>query len=581
MIRPGLLPGFLPLILPALLLLCSQAGEPAVKGETGTPPRWKSALGGAVIGFPSVQAETIAVVCDGGNLKTYSRQGTFLWDYFARAKLTPHITRSREGTSYICTVNGIFIAVNRAGRELWRLDLGAPLAFPPLVGWDGRIFIPGEGRISCYTASGYPLWGRDLGSPLALAPQGDKQGGLLMVLENGEILRVGPFGELRSRQLDRIPALVLPQGLGNADEEGDRILVFYQDGEAEQIRWGEAGRDAPGPRRLAALPAPPLAAAGKDGLAALTLRDGRVLLISGTDGSLLWTGESHIAVQGKGGAAAEMIFDERGIYVLSRSGASGFTRDGRRLWLLHLEGVAAIPAFGDDGLLFAGGEDWILYGYQVEERTKPGKRTLYGPAPEGSYGMGNPPPSPWADYLLSLDEGAVEAQLDRIEEALRRGRIGEEEGAFTASLMEISGVLQRRPWISPVRPPIHLRQRSRAARLLGYIGSRETIPFLAELFRRDPESLVKAAAAEAIGRIGVDPEGAALRAFSAVLHAGGPAAQDERVLTAIAAAAGALCRFSGPPLSEAGLRILNALAENDYTAAVQDQARQEIRRLRR
>jgi outer membrane protein assembly factor BamB len=274
-----------------------------------------------------------------------------------------------------------------------------------------------------------------------------------------------------------------------------------------------------------------------------------------------------------------MIFDERGIYVLSRSGASAFTGDGRRLWLLHLEGVAAIPAFGDDGILFAGGEDWILCGYQVEERAKPGKRSLYGPAPEGSYGMGNPPPSPWAEYTLSLDEGAVDAQLDRIEEAVRLGRIGEDEGTFTAYLMEISGVLRQRPWLSPYRSPIRFRQRSRAARILGYIGSRETIPFLAELFRRDPEVLVKAAAAEAIGRIGVDPEGAALRAFSEALRSGDDG--DGRVLTAIAAATGALCRFSGPPLSEAGLRILNALAENGYPAAVQDHARREIRGLRR
>jgi outer membrane protein assembly factor BamB len=402
-----------------------------------------------------------------------------------------------------------------------------------------------------------------------------------MVLGNGEILRMSPFGEVRSRQLRAIPAAVLPLGMGKTPEAGDSILIFYKDAEVELIRWGEGGRELPGPRQFPALPGTLLAAAGKDGLAALTLSDGRVLLISGADGSLLWTGESHIAVRGKPGEAAVMIFDERGIYVLSRSGASGFTEDGRRLWLLHLEGAAAIPAFGDDGILFSGGEDWILSGYQVEERAKPGKRSFYGPAPEGNYGMGNPPPSPWAEYLLSLDEEALEAQLDRIERAVRLGRIGEEEGVFTAYLMEIAGVLHRRPWISPTRPPIHFRQRSRASRLLGYIGSRETIPFLAELFRREPEALVKAAAAEAIGRIGVDPEGTALRAFSAALHSGGPAVKENQVLTAIAAATGALCRFSGPPLSEAGLRILDTLMENGYSAAVQEQARREIRTLRR
>jgi hypothetical protein len=78
-------------------------------------PIWRQALGGAVMGAPSVQAETVATVCEGGTLKTYSRFGNPLWSYFARGRLSPYVSQSPEGTSYICRTNGIFIAVNRSG----------------------------------------------------------------------------------------------------------------------------------------------------------------------------------------------------------------------------------------------------------------------------------------------------------------------------------------------------------------------------------------------------------------------------------------------------------------------------------
>ena len=143
------------LLLGAFLLsgLSAQTGEtgpgapliqdhpPAGTKPPGTDPLWRQALGGAVIGIPVTQAESVVVVCDGGNLKAYSRQGRLLWDYFARGRLSPFITRSREGTSYICRTNGTLIAVNRSGRELWQIP-GSPLTAPVLVGWTAGSLFP-------------------------------------------------------------------------------------------------------------------------------------------------------------------------------------------------------------------------------------------------------------------------------------------------------------------------------------------------------------------------------------------------------------------------------------------------------
>jgi outer membrane protein assembly factor BamB len=140
-------------LLAGLIQNAAAQSEETAAEAVSTTPIWRQALGGAVIGLPSVQAGSVTVVCDGGNLRTYSAQGTFLWDFFAQGRLSPFVSRSPEGTSYICRTNGILMAVNRSGRELWRINLGEPITAAILIGWDGRIFVPCSARIRCFTAS--------------------------------------------------------------------------------------------------------------------------------------------------------------------------------------------------------------------------------------------------------------------------------------------------------------------------------------------------------------------------------------------------------------------------------------------
>jgi outer membrane protein assembly factor BamB len=302
------------------------------------------------------------------------------------------------------------------------------------------------------------------------------------------------------------------------------------------------------------------------------LADGRFLLVSIGEGRILWTGESHLRsgeVPANSPGEISLLYDERGIYVFSKTGATAFAEDGRRLWTMRFRGAAAIPALSDDGLLFSGGSDWILYAYKVEDRVREGQQSFYGPAPEGNYGLGSPP----ADYYFRSEETFLAQELVTIAAAIQEGRVGEDEPAYAAYLMKTVGMPANNSGFD-FHPVVNIQRRVEALRLLGFIGSRETIPFLANVFSRDREPLIKAAAADAIGRIGVDPERTALRAFTEVLLY--PFSQDERVLMAMATAVGALCRFSGPPLSNAGIGILGILAGEGMPTAVRIQVRREL-----
>jgi outer membrane protein assembly factor BamB len=557
------------------LLAQSRTAEPPVSAE----PVWEQDLRGDVIGLPFLQAESAVVVLKQGQVKSYSRLGNWLWTYQAGEELTPHVTRSREATSYICTVTGTVIAINRVGRELWRLNLGSPITAPIVVGWDGRLFIPVGNKLYCRTASGYSLWMRDLGSPVFVSPILDHRGGLAMVLDNNEFVLVSHLSHVERFQLREKPLHIVPL---EVTEGKDSFYLFYASGAINRIY--RDGNFALTSESLPALSQTPAAAINWKEHAAVTLRDGTVQLLSVPDARVLWTGSSHEtrAERGEGNLGpywASMQFDERGVYMLSVKGVTGFrTSDGNRLWILRITGAAAIPSFSDEGYLYSGGTDRILHAYRIEERKRNVPRSLYGPMPEGSYGLGNPPPSSWDQLGNSrFDPVIVKTMHDTVEAAIKQGQIGEDETDYVAYLMEMAGI-SLSPTYSPVRPQLQIGERAEFIRLLGYLGSRETVPFLATLFSRDPEPIIKSACCEALGRIGVDPGGDAIRAFTFLL-APDNATQDPSTLMAAATATKNLCRFSGPPLSDAGIQLLRAFLATDFPARVKRHASAELESL--
>jgi outer membrane protein assembly factor BamB len=449
---------------------------------------------------------------------------------------------------------------------------------PVVKGWDGRIFAITEKKVSCYAATGTLLWYKILDQAIVLPPLADKQGGLLLVLANAELLQLDGFGNTRSHLLPRVPAVLVPLAgplryKDSSGQEGSEIttplLMLYQNGEIHGY-----GGDYPS---FPLLPDVPVAAVSRDDQVAITLKHGQVLLLSLNGGEFLWTGESTSSDQEdleEPGEITEalMIYDERGIYMLSQTRAVGFTPAGQRKWFIRIIGASAIPNFSDEGVLYSGGNDWVLYAYRLEYQSRSPQQSLYGSLPDGTYGLGA---SIHAVPSVPLSEAGVRNSLAMITLALQEGRVGKREPEFTAYLMRVIGSVRSNLKSSILHPPVDFRQRSEAVKLLAWLGSAESISFLAAQFSREPEPLVQAVIAEAIGRIGVDPEGLALKAFSRGVF---PPAQvtDEQTLAAIAAAVGALCRFSGPPVSQTGIPLLIALAGYEHSPLVRKQALQQI-----
>ncbi|MCL2266352.1 MAG: PQQ-binding-like beta-propeller repeat protein [Treponema sp.] len=526
-------------------------------------PFWRQALGGTVLSIPSVQAQSAVVALDGGNIRAYSASGTSLWNYYAGGRISPYVTRSREGSTYFSRTSGVFIALNRAGRELWRRNLDGPLCAHAVTGWDGRLFVPTNGKIYCYTSSGTLLWTRILDSAFTIAPKLDRNGGIIFALGSRNVYSLDPFGNSKVWPLAGTPAAIV-----SLDQR--EIVVFYADGTIEQLgyaeEWYMSALGDSHSSALPALPARPLAAAAMGNNIAVTMSDGRTALVSIDDRTVAWTGDSHIRESTRAGTEQEvqMLFDERGIFVFNLNGATCFSHDGRRLWYTLLANSAAMPAFGNDGILYSGGRDWVFYAYKIEDRALQEKVSLYGPLPEGTYGMGRP--GIFNTFGIPLTDSETKAKIDQIAAGISAGAVGINEPEWTSFLLTTSAG----------RNPLQLRLA--AIDLLGKIGSQETIQWLVNIFMNDSEPFIKAAAANAIGDIGVDPQGIAIQAF--LFFVVRSSTRDDFVLSAVASATGALCRFSGPPLSDSGIRILTLLSANTQPFMTRRQAVLEIESLR-
>jgi outer membrane protein assembly factor BamB len=142
-------------------------------------------------------------------------------------------------------------------------------------------------------------------------------------------------------------------------------------------------------------------------------------------------------------------------------------------------------------------------------------------------------------------------------------------------MMEMIGFFLNDPHYSPARPSVRPPERIKLIGLLGQIGSRETVPFLWNIFDRDREPAIKAACANAIGAIGVDPTGRSFVSYDFRVTPNNPNIDPYLVLAATASIA-KLCRFSGPPLAPDGIRILRYFSNlpsisNQLKAQIRDE----------
>jgi hypothetical protein len=208
-------------------------------------------------------------------------------------------------------------------------------------------------------------------------------------------------------------------------------------------------------------------------------------------------------------------------------------------WALDIIGAAALPAYNEDGLVIVGGQNWILAAYRVEDPPSVPVK------PPETYKL--------ARRIASTDGVSSDlVSIEGITAALDRGTVGADEWIFASFLMAISQTT-----VVPRLPAAVIEERVAALTLLGRLGSTEYMPFLVDILYHETVPAIKAAAARAIGTIGIDRDG---RAMNALMNEALPIfpLSDPFVANAVVDAVGKLILINGPPAYNQGAAILSA-----------------------
>jgi outer membrane protein assembly factor BamB len=233
------------------------------------------------------------------------------------------------------------------------------------------------------------------------------------------------------------------------------------------------------------------------------------------------------------------------IAVLSTTSVSTYLSNGTLLWRFTLNRAANLPAYDANGIIYSGGQDWLLYAYQ--------------PSPL------SPIASPRQNLAYSLDAAPPNRlSTATIRAALGSGNLGANEAAYSTWLRTRAGTTSNSTQV-----------RMEACLLLGQVGSPENLNFLANLFMNDRDSQVRASAAEAASLIGLDKDKIMMNAIAATLSSDSSQVDDTVLIAAINASA-AICRFTGPTVSNELALILVMAYSRARSNAVQNAAKVQM-----
>ena len=537
-------------------------------------------VGGVVTTGPVVGGTMVWFISDSRTLYVLDSAGRAIGRRSITYRRVAFIACDPFGRAVIPEEPSMLTMINRAGQTVWTLDLGVPAAGssasgpsairPPAFGPDGRLYVLVGRFLSAYAPNGRRLWRAELPQEAVGSVSAGPGGGPVLMLADGSIRLWSQDGEPVWSYSTEFP----PSGALSAAAQ-ERLLVADDQAVAFALPDGRMFRlDAQG-QLLWSSKAPSLPAV-------IALGPENTCLVAGRDGSLSKLGPAGLVwrTTPKPGfvapGAALAVFDSR--YVLTwKGGAVSYGTDGGFYRELSIRNPATAPTLAPGGTVFSGGVDWIMYAYRFE-------RGLPGPKASSVPGLDRQAirqaareEALWTPGGMS-DDVLLNGLAD-IENSLKSGTIG---GSAESAILYAAAVALgdfEAPFgsgaVNPGPVPRGPLPRAMACQALGAFGSPRALPVLVQVFQRDPEPVVRAAAASAVAAIGLDPGGLAQEAFARAASEG----LDLRTAGAVIDAIEGLYRSNGALDNLAGALALARLAGGNYPRDLRARAETALRRV--
>lgn len=521
-------------------------------------------VGGLVSSGPTIEAGRVWLLSDSKVLYVMTVDGVAIGRRELTERRSAFLVADGYGRAAVSAGLTGLALINKAGQEVWRVDLGAAPSGAPVFASDGRVFISSGSVLIGLAPNGTRLWNAPLeahpSAPLVIGPGG----GPAVALKDGSLSLYSADGLALGSVMLRGPAVALASSSRS-------LCAAMGDGSLAIFRVDDSGSILSAMPLGTGLGSKPLGLSwGRDGFYALG-SDGTLMAI-GSDDKESWRSLTRL----DGGPVALEAFDGL-VVTLTKSAVRSHGADGYAYRTLVLSNTVSLPAIAPNGSVFAGGADWILYAYRFERSLVREPAPRVPPIDLEAIDAVAKEEALWS--ISPYDDSIVMERLYNIEKNEKSGTIARGDRQSLAYAAAVAMGRMEAPFASGARvtgpSPRGALPRVYACGLLGWMGLPQAVSVLVDVFKNDPEPSVRAAAAMAVGSIGLDPEGRALGAFAMASERD----LDSRTASAIVDAIDGLYRASGALDDRSGILALLRIAGGDHPHDIKSKARKVLSRI--
>ena len=501
---------------------------------------WKKPTGGRVLSVSSSHRyRWFYALSEDRSIHCITPSGVLLWQS-ERLPYRPvgDITVGPDESLYVHTTRGEIYAINPAGKVVWSVGLSGPLVGNITIGTDGMLYyVTTAGIAAGRTHLGKLVWRKELdGRPLTpLEYNGD--GRLRVLMQDAAILTLDMDGELVAEAHPELPEGSLGSGPRLlCDEKGiymgysNRIAVFDSDGAA---RWEKRLDGSLTDCRLT------------DELVAIGTERGVIYAFHKDTGDTVWTARIPDTVR-----FLQVPDYPIGIWVVNGRYSTYLigSESGEIEESFLTPAPEAQPFISDEGGLYIGGEDWVVYRFNHSGLEAWGREGIKKKSRDQSE---HQEPDGKILYTREILQAADrDAYLDLIDTLASDLDSLPPDAQYHSALESVHELLGTGV-LNPVRRDGFIindfpEVRVRSARLLSEFGNLKSRDILIRMLRYDWDRAVSEEIISAIGELRSDPDGLVMDLVYQLLHSGKiPLNEDPATADTIIECVDKICRYGG------------------------------------
>jgi len=519
---------------------------------------WRYPAAGRIITvLGSSRDEIVYFLCEDRNLYAVTAGGVPLWKSYLGGKPADFLTEGPDGTVYVLLQNHSLLAVNPPERIIWESqELGPPAAVPK-VDKRGIIYhFNIEGSVTALSHTGSVRWSKKYDSPPEASALSAGRGLYLWFRDTGLINYISPWGSsMWEYPVEGDPGKLISAGnLLVAVPEGTTSLTgIYSSGKPAWVT-----EEGPGGEKY-------IDVYGYGGGIFLLASTGKVFLLSKRGelkflGALPETAERITGIEAAGDICG---FGERNRFYLLENTGEVFR------YPLPRAGDSAPRRIGEK-LYAYGGEDWILYVFQIKGKEEPvfdsgfpvEKEKETEPDVRGLGGF----QYYYLTHLINSPEETDKAEaLEIIASYLASADQGNRHYLSHLFLQQLAsqGVLDTEYEMGKMKnnyPQIRMA----AVDLLSRYGDLETRDFLLRVIRYEHDSLAVSAEIRALGKMKSDPDGRGGEIIHRIVQSDSLSGGNDRIADAAISAITHISNYHGS-IDEHSIETLFLIFKGNYS----------------